>query len=154
MRQLRESASPHGWSLGYRGSMADNTIDTLRRVPIFASLDDAGLQRIADVGTEFQAGPGYVLVEHGQPGTGCFVIEEGSVRVELPSGDQVERGPGDFFGELSLLSSTPRTARVVAATDVRCIAIRRGDFEQLLHDEPSIAVAMLAELANRLAEVT
>jgi CRP-like cAMP-binding protein len=134
--------------------MADTTIDTLRRIPIFASLDDAGLQRIAEAGTEFQAGPGYVLVEHGQPGTGCFVIEEGSVRVELPSGDQVERGPGDFFGELSLLSSTPRTARVVAATEVRCIAIRRGDFEQLLHDEPSIAVAMLAELANRLAEVT
>jgi CRP-like cAMP-binding protein len=95
-----------------------------------------------------------VLVERGQPGTGCFVIEEGSVRVELPSGDEVERGAGDFFGELSLLSSSPRTARVVAATDVLCIAIRSDDLERLLHDEPSIAIAMLSELANRLAEVT
>jgi CRP-like cAMP-binding protein len=82
------------------------------------------------------------------------VIEEGSVRVELPSGDIVERSEGDFFGELSLLSSSPRTARVVASTDVRCLAIRRDDLESLLHDEPSIAIAMLAELANRLAEVT
>jgi len=100
------------------------------------------------------AAAGYVLVERGHPGTGCFVIEEGSVRVELSSGEHLERRAGDFFGELSLLSSTPRTARVVAATDVRCIAIRRDDFERLLHDEPSIAVAMLEELANRLAEVT
>lgn len=134
--------------------MATESIETLRRVPIFASLDDDGLRRIADVGTEFRTGAGHVLVERGQPGTGCFVIEEGSVRVELPSGKEVERGAGDFFGELSLLSSTPRTARVVAATDVLCIAIRRDDLERLLHEEPSIAVAMLSELANRLAEVT
>jgi CRP/FNR family transcriptional regulator len=130
------------------------SIDALRRVPIFAALDDDALRSIAEVGTQFRAAAGYVLVERGQPGTGCFVIEEGSVRVELPSGDEVERGAGDFFGELSLLSSSPRTARVVAATDVLCIAIRRDDLERLLHDEPSIAIAMLSELANRLAEVT
>ncbi len=134
--------------------MSEDSIDALRRVPIFAALDDDALHRVAEVGTEFRAAAGYVLVERGQPGTGCFVIEDGSVRVELSSGDEVERGAGEFVGELALLSSSLRTARVVAATDVLCIAIRRDDLEELLHDEPSIAIAMLGELANRLAEVT
>ncbi len=132
--------------------MATDTIAALRRVPIFASLSDDGLSHIAAVSTEFEAPTGQVLIEVGQPGTGLFIIEEGSVRVELAGGDTIERGPGEFFGELAVLTDTPRTARVAVANDLRCLAIRRNDMTNLLDQEPAIAAAMLRELARRLAE--
>jgi len=131
--------------------MSVNQLDSLRRVPIFSSLDDRALEQIAAVATEFEAQAGQILIEIGQPGSGLFVIEEGTVRVELPGGDRIERGPGQFFGELSVLSDTPRTARVAAATDLRGLAIRRGDMNSLLDRQPAIAVAMLHEMAQRLA---
>jgi len=134
--------------------MSVNQLDSLRRVPIFSSLDDRALEQIAAVATEFEAQAGQILIEIGQPGSGLFVIEEGTVRVELPGGDRIERGPGQFFGELSVLSDTPRTARVAAATDLRGLAIRRGDMNSLLDRQPAIAVAMLHEMAQRLANAT
>jgi CRP-like cAMP-binding protein len=91
-----------------------------------------------------------VLVEIGQPGAGLLVLEEGELRVELPGGDVVSLGPGEFVGELSLLIDEPRAARVRAGTDVRCWAIARADFTALLDDDPRVAVAMLPVLARRL----
>jgi CRP-like cAMP-binding protein len=74
------------------------------------------------------------------------------VIVDLPGGRTLKRGRGEFFGELALLGGGPRTARVRAATEVRCLAIGRRDFAQLLESEPRIAVAMLPVLARRLAD--
>jgi voltage-gated potassium channel len=83
-----------------------------------------------------------------------FVLEEGTVAVELPGGRSLERGPGEFFGELALLGGGPRTARVHAVSPVRCLAIGRGDFAELLEREPRIAVAMLPVLARRLVDAS
>lgn len=125
---------------------------SLRLVPIFAGLDEESLSRLGTLLTEFEAPAGQVLAEVGQAGMGCFIIEEGSVRVDLPGGNSVELGPGDFFGELSVLTDRPRVGRVVATSDVRAMAIRRNDLMVLLHREPSIAVAMLQGVALRLVE--
>ncbi|HET9250443.1 MAG TPA: cyclic nucleotide-binding domain-containing protein, partial [Actinomycetota bacterium] len=59
-------------------------------------------------------------------------------------------GPGEFFGELALLTDHPRNARVRAKTPVKCLAISRSDFQKLLEEEPEIAVAMLPTLAQRI----
>jgi CRP-like cAMP-binding protein len=127
-------------------------VETLRRIPLFSDIDDGLLARVADVCTEFEAPAGWVLVEVGQPGSGMFVLESGTVEVELPDGRAVELGPGEFFGEMALLSDQPRTARVRAVSDVRCVAISRMDFARLLEEEPKIAAAMLAVMAERLAD--
>ena len=124
----------------------------LRAVPLFSGLDDAALQRVARLATEFEAPQGLVLIEIGQAGTGVFVIEEGAVRIELPDGTRIERGPGSFFGELSVLADTPRAGRVIAIEPLRAIAIRREDLLALLEDEPAMALSMLREVARRLAE--
>jgi CRP-like cAMP-binding protein len=126
--------------------------DTLRRVPLFSALSDSALKHVASVANEFECPPSYVLTERGQPGLGLFIIEEGTVSVHLPSGGHLERGPGDFVGELALLTDTTRTARVTCTSPVRGLAISRIDFEELLVREPTIGLHMLSELARRLTE--
>jgi len=79
-----------------------------------------------------------------------FVLEEGPVEVQTPDGRAWELGPGEFFGELALLTDHPRQARIRAKTPVRCLAISRSDFSKLLKEEPEIAVAMLPRLAQRV----
>jgi CRP-like cAMP-binding protein len=132
--------------------MTTEAIEKLRTVPIFSALDGDGLERVATLATEFETPAGQVLIEHGHAGTGVFVIEEGEVRVDLPDGSHLMRGPGDFFGELAVLADAPRTARVSTVTSVRGLAIRRDDLARLLEAEPSIAHAMLRELARRLVD--
>lgn len=136
--------------------MADPaTVERLRAIPLFAQLDDAALTRVAEAGTDFEAESGRVLVQLREPGSGLFFIEEGTVAVDL-KGRTIELGPGEFFGELSLLvPDATRTARVRAVTRVRCFALARNPALRLLEDEPPIALAMLRTLARRLLhEVT
>jgi CRP-like cAMP-binding protein len=126
----------------------------LRSIPMFSTLDDAALERIAGVVTEFEASAGHVLIESGMEGSGLFIVEEGQLTVNLHDGGTRQVGPGEFVGELALLApGVLRTARVQAATAVRCLAISRGDFEKLLDAEPRIAVGMLRVLGRRLADL-
>ena len=125
-------------------------VDKLREIPLFAELSDGALERIAALSTEFEAPPSSVLVEVGQPGSGMFVLEEGTVDVRTPDGREWELGAGEFFGELALLTDHPRNARIRAKTPVRCLAISRTDFSKLLEEEPDIAVAMLPKIAERV----
>lgn len=125
-------------------------VETLRSIPLFSELSDRALARIAELSTEFEARAGWVLVEVGQQGSGMFVLEDGTVEVQTPDGREWELGPGEFFGELALLTDHPRNARIRAKTPVRCLAISRVDFSKLLKEEPEIAVAMLPKLAQRI----
>jgi CRP-like cAMP-binding protein len=128
------------------------TPDEIRSLPLFSRVSDAGLERISACLGELECEPGQVLALPGDPGSGMFVILEGKVKVEARR-SMYELGPGDFFGELSLLSpGTERVARVRAATDVRCIGLPRDEALELIESEPSLALAMLRELARRLAD--
>jgi CRP-like cAMP-binding protein len=127
-------------------------IARLRALPLFAELDSAALARIAEICTEVEAERGQLLTRANDPGAGMFVIESGTVGVELRS-RTVELGPGEFVGELSLLvPEATRVARVHAETSVRLLAIPRAAFADLLESEPRIALAMLPVLARRLVD--
>jgi CRP-like cAMP-binding protein len=129
-------------------------IDRLRAIPLFSALDASALERIADLATEVEARSGQVLTRANDPGAGMFVVEEGTVAVELRA-RTIEFGPGEFFGELSLLvADARRIARVRATTDARLLAVSRADFGALLESEPRVAVAMLPVLAQRLVDET
>lgn len=128
-------------------------IESLRRIELFAELDDESLGRLAEGMTELEFEPGYVLVHRGMPGSGMFVIEDGKVVVDLTS-KQVELGPGDALGELALLNDSVHTGRARAATRVKAVAIGRDEFAQLLEGEPAIARCLLSVLARRLAQTT
>lgn len=126
-------------------------VERLRGVPLMAPMDDSALKLCAELATEFEVPAGHVLAERGQPGSGMFLITEGTVVVQLPTGP-VELGPGEFFGELALLADVGRIARVRASTPVKGLAIGRKEFSELLDREPRMAIAMLPVLAQRLAE--
>lgn len=128
-------------------------LDRLRTVSLFAEVGDDGLRRILDCANEFEAPAGQVLAEVRMPGSGLFVIEEGSAVVDVP-GHPLVLGPGESFGELSLLTDRERAARVRAKTPIKCLAISRHDFQGILESEPRLAIAMLRALAHRLADFT
>ena len=113
--------------------------DRLGALPLFEGLDDQQLDRLAAFTSDFVAPAGQALIERGRPGSGIFVLEDGQAIVEAPEGTR-EIGPGDVFGERSLLGDDiDRTARVRAQTDVRCLAIARPEIERLLAEDPRVA---------------
>ena len=115
-------------------------------------MSPAGLERVAARAADLEADDGQVLALQDDPGSGMYVIREGTVAVELRSGT-IDLGPGDFFGELALLiEDGARVARVRATSRVRCVSIPRDDFLALVESEPCFALALLRELASRLAE--
>ena len=130
----------------------DDRVERLREIPLFAELDEAALERVAACAKEAEFPAGAVMIERAQPGLGMFVLLEGSARAELRD-REIKFGPGDFVGELSLLVEQPRAARVLAVTPIRCLAIHRADFAELLETEPRIATAMLRVVAERLVRM-
>ena len=127
-------------------------IEELHALPLLAGMSPAGLERVAARAADLEADGGQVLALPDDPGSGMYVIREGTVAVELRSGT-IDLGPGDFFGELALLiEDGARVARVRATSRVRCVSIPRDDFLALVESEPSFALALLRELARRLAE--
>lgn len=129
-------------------------IERLRSVPLFSGLSDAGLDRVLATASEHEVPAGHVLIQPDQPGTGLFVIEEGSVVVERRAAP-VELGEGEFFGELALLfDGAVHSLRVRAATPVRFLALARDDFTELIETEPQVALSMIRVLARRLWDAT
>jgi CRP-like cAMP-binding protein len=113
--------------------------ERLGAIPLFAGLSDEQLDRLVAATSEFEAPAGQALIERGRPGSGIFVLEQGTAIVEAPEGTR-ELGAGDVFGERALLGEdNERTARVRAETDVRCLAIARVELEQLLAEDPRVA---------------
>lgn len=121
---------------------------------LFEGLGAAELEAVAGSATEVQYPAGRVVVRQGEVGTGFFIVVDGRVRV-VRDGDTVATlGPGEFFGELSVLDRMPRIAAVVTEAPTRCLAIASWDFERVLLDNPSVALGILRGLATRLRSVT
>ena len=101
----------------------------LREIPLFAEFSDEAFARIAEIATEIQYPAGAVLALADDPGSGMFVVEEGTVVIEARGGKHIALGPGEFVGELTLLvPDAHRVGRIRASTNVRCLAIARDDF--------------------------
>jgi CRP-like cAMP-binding protein len=125
-------------------------VEDLRTIPLFAHLEPAALEQLAAAAKEVDVPAGQLLTQPGATGSGMFFVAEGSVEVEARATLR-ELGPGDFFGELALLTEDgTRTARVRAKTDVRCVAFDRAAFEDLVRVHPNIAATLLETALTRL----
>ena len=132
----------------------DDTTQLLARTRLFAGVDSSGLERIAARTTELEVPAERVIVRQGEIGTGFFIIVSGSVRVVRDGETIAKLGPGAFFGELSVLDRRPRVAQVVSSEATTCLALASWDFEAVVQEQPSVALAILRELAGRLRELT
>jgi CRP-like cAMP-binding protein len=127
------------------------TPDELRAIPIFAGASDPALERLASASGELVCNAGQIVALEGDPGSGMFVILDGTASVEWRGGS-VNLEAGTFFGELTLLApGGRRNARVRAATEMRCLAIPRDAALELIESEPSVTLAMLREVSRRFA---
>jgi CRP-like cAMP-binding protein len=132
--------------------VAEGRVEALRRVPLFSELGDEELQRVAEAVNEVQVPAEQLLVQPGTAGTGMFFIAEGTAVVETKR-DEIELGPGQFFGELALINEdATRTARVRAKTELSCLALDRASFRKLVAEHPEVAASLLEVALGRLAE--
>ena len=128
----------------------DQKITYLERVQIFEGCSNRQLRAIARI-AEVQEGPaGEMLARAGEPGDRFFVIVDGAARIEVSAQKQHRIGPGEFFGEMSLLDGEPRSATVIADTAVRLLVIHRRDFMSLLREVPALTQQMLVTLCQRV----
>jgi len=135
--------------------MPQDEFSFLRNVPIFADLEEKDLQKIAKLGTWQKYKKGNLVVLEKESGAALFVIISGKVKVVRTDEDGREVilsmfGPGEFFGEMSLLDGLTRSASVVATVKSELFMIHRRDFLELLHEFPTVSISLLAELAMRL----
>jgi CRP-like cAMP-binding protein len=129
-------------------------ISLLREVALFHGVTGEGLAAVADRSTEIAFEAGRTIVRQGEVGTGFFLIASGQARVVRDGRTIAELGPGQFFGELSLLDQQPRIANVIAETPVDCLALASWDFEAILSAQPGVALAILRGVARRLRAVS
>jgi CRP/FNR family transcriptional regulator, cyclic AMP receptor protein len=129
-------------------------IDLIRKVPLFARCSRAELKEIALLADEIDLHEGKEMTREGAPGREFFVLLDGTADVKKNRRRVNTLGPGDFFGEIALVSREPRTATVIATSPVRALVITDRSFRRLLDDAPRVQTKVMEAMAERLAPET
>ena len=132
-----------------------NVAEFLGTVPLFTGVPQEELEQFGLLTREKVYPKGSVILFENDPGDALFVVRSGRVKVVLVGEDGREvilgvLGPGEHFGELSLIDDQPRSAHVIAMDDATLLVLRREDFRKRVEANPAVAWALLAELSRRL----
>ena len=135
----------------------EETVRLLHRVPVFSSLADGDLGRVADVAVPRRFSAGEVVFREGDASNTCYIVKSGKARAIREHADGrlltlAHFGPGDIFGELAMFDDERRSATVESLEETEAVAILGGDMRRLLRQHPDIAVKLLAALGRRLRE--
>ena len=122
----------------------------LKKVPLFADLDDRELEQIASSMRERRFDAGDSVTQEGAGGVGFFVVEEGEADVTVGGETRGSVGPGDYFGEIALINESPRTATLTARTDMLCYGMTPWDFRPLVESNSTIAWKLLTAMADKM----
>ena len=133
---------------------SNSKVDLIKGVPLFASASKQELAEIASIADEIDLPEGKVLIREGDTGREFFVLVDGTAEVARGGKKVATIGPGDFFGEIALISKTPRNATITTTSPVRALVITDRAFRQLLDHAPQIQIGVLTALAERLAPTT
>jgi CRP-like cAMP-binding protein len=132
--------------------LAKNTkIDLLKRVPLFSGCSKSELGALAKTADELDLRDGTALTREGRPAREFFVLVDGTVTVTRKGKKIGDLGPGDWFGEIALLTDTPRTATVTATSPVLVLVVTDRAFRHVVKEMPSIALKVLDSVGDRLA---
>jgi len=131
------------------------TLEELRSVPLFASLDDTATSELRNL-LVIRDVPGQTPLFHlGDSGDALYLIESGRVRISVRDVDGsdvtlAELAGGDFFGEMALLDNKPRSADATVIEDARVAILSRENFLEFVHGNPDVALKMMSALTHRL----
>jgi CRP-like cAMP-binding protein len=134
----------------YNSAVARASSDVLKKVPLFAGLDDRELEQIASSMKERRFSAGDTVTQEGAGGAGFFVVEEGGADVTVDGQARGAIGPGDYFGEIALLTGSDRTATITASSDMVCWGMTAWDFRPLVESNSTIAWKLLTAMAEKL----
>ena len=134
----------------YNCAVATGPVETLKKVPLFAGLDDRELGQIASSMRERRYSAGDTMTAEGSGGAGFFVVEEGQADVSVGGETKGSIGPGDYFGEIALINESPRTATLTAKTDMLCYGMTPWDFRPLVESNSAIAWKLLTAMAEKM----
>jgi CRP/FNR family transcriptional regulator, cyclic AMP receptor protein len=136
------------------GDMTDDVVELLKTVPLFEGLSSKDLHRIAEFTKEVHHSDGEAVVEEDNSAVGFHLIVSG--RVEASTGGHAVNtmGPGEYFGELSLIDGKPRSASVTAHGDLVTLSIPSWHFNQVLDEHPEMMRAMLVSMSAQIRRLT
>ena len=131
------------------------TLESLRSVPLFASLDDDAAKELRNLLKEKTVPQNTALFNQGDKGNAMYLIESGRVRISIRDEDEheltlAELAQGDFFGEMSIIDGRQRSADARVLEDARLAVLSRDDFLRFVRTKPDIALEMLSALTDRL----
>jgi uncharacterized membrane protein len=131
------------------------TLESLRSVPLFASLDDEAARDLSALLEARDAPSGVSLFRTGDAGDAMYLLARGRVRIHIRDADGhevtlAELATGDFFGEMALLDGKPRSASATVLEDARLVVLAREDFHAFVRRKPEVALKMLSAVTERL----
>ena len=130
--------------------MADEKLELLRTVPLFANATARELERLGMLTEEVDLPAGRVLFNQGDSAQELFIVVGGEVRVERNGTVLAVRGPGEFFGEIALVAEGERTATATCISPCQLLVLGHRDFHSLMDEFPDLKVRVLEALAKRV----
>lgn len=146
------NSRPPARVLSARRRTDNGLVDSLRRVSLLSELSPKELDRVVEVMTKRRFSAGEKITEEGKPGVGFYVISDGEATVSIDGKYVRDLGPGDYFGELALVAESPRTATVIAKTDLVSHRMTSWEFRKLIEGSASISWHVLQSTLKRLHE--
>jgi CRP/FNR family transcriptional regulator, cyclic AMP receptor protein len=131
------------------------TLDAIRSVPLFGSLDDSAATELRSLLRTRAATAGTALFRAGDDGDAMYLIESGRVRIAITDADKkevvlAELARGDFFGEMAIIDGKQRSADAVIAEDAQLAVLSRDNFLRFIRNNPMVALEMLSATFSRL----
>ena len=134
----------------------EEEVKVLKRIPLFANIDAAKLKLMAFASERLAFSPGQYLCRQGDPGDAAYIIIDGDAKVVLENGGGGEGltvasvGKNDIVGEIAILIDVPRTASIVATTELVALKVTKDLFFRMVTDFPEMSVEIMRVLAHRL----
>jgi CRP/FNR family transcriptional regulator, cyclic AMP receptor protein len=125
-------------------------VELIRKVPLFSGCSKKELERISMIADEIDFRPGKTLIKEGTAGREFFVLADGTAEISRKGKRIDTAGPGEFFGEMALLTDQPRNATVTTTSDVDALVITAASFRTLVETNPLIALKVMRAVADRL----
>ncbi len=148
---MRECLDRQAGGTDNRGVLRKNgKVELIKRVPLFERCSKRELNAIASIADELDVPGDLDLTKEGRTGAEFIVLVSGAAEVRRGGRKVNALRDGDFLGEISLVTGTPRTATVTTTEPTRLLVITARDFQKLMHDSPSIQAKVLEAVASRL----